>query len=267
MSFDITKFKSTIDKYGGPAKNNLFVVGIFLGSKPGSGRKTEYISQNDIRFFCREVNVPSLNIGTFSYQANSIGVPQNMPINLTTPSINTTFMLDSEHRVISFFHSWMQEIINYNKKGGLLSAINGDHMPYEIGYKDDYTCVMEIDHYKTDGTGAINEIYKYTFDGVYPTEVGGRVLSWAPDDTAALVTVNFTASSFSFTASTPGQLNNTLSRGNGALEFLNTVGFRGQTVQQNNLPTSIQDAINTFTTVRNDFAAVRNTFTALKNIF
>ncbi len=272
MPFNINEFKSVMNKYGGPAKNNLFVVTFAWRNKiTGStqqGRKTEYMPEYDIRFFCREINIPALNANVFAYQANSIGIPQNMPINLTTPSINATFMLDSDHRVISFFHSWMQEIINYDTSGGLLSSVRGNHMPYEIGYKDEYTCTMTIEHYKTDTQSETDfAVYSYRFNSVYPTEVSGRILSWATDDNVATIGVNFTASSFSFTGSETGQINSNLSRGNGYLEFLNSVGYRGQTIQQNNLPTSIQDAINTFTSIRNDFGSIKNTFRSLTNIF
>ena len=280
MAFNINEFKSVMDKYGGPAKNNLFVVTL----NPPYGqdqrfrgrRKVDYIPFSDMRFFCREINLPAVNVNTFAHQSNSIGIAQNMPINLSTPSINATFMLDSEHRVISFFHSWMQEIINYDTIGGRLSTVNGDHMPFEIGYKDDYACVMEIDHYKTNAQGIADadgrlasntEIYHYTLEGVYPTEVSGRSLSWIPDDNVATLGVNFTASKFSFSGSTAGTPNSDLSRGAGVLEVLKSVGYTGQTVQQKNLPTSIQDIINTYTTVRNDFGAIKNTFAALKNIF
>ena len=272
MPFNINEFKSVMDKYGGPAKNNLFMVSLVWRSKINGatpvGRKEEYIPERDIRFFCREINIPGLNINAFSHQANSIGIQQSIPISMTTPSVNATFMLDSDHRVISFFHSWMQEIINYDTNNGLLSSINGDHMPYEIGYKDDYSCTMEIDHYKTNTQSETDlEIYKYRFNSVFPTEVGGRVLSWATDDSVATMSVNFTASSFSFTGSEPGQINSNLTRGNGVFEFLNSVSYVGQTIQQNNLPTSIQDIINTYTNVRNDFGSIKNTFRSLTNLF
>lgn len=281
MAFNINEFKSVMDKYGGPAKNNLFVVNLnpSIGQTTSGGRglrKVDYIPFKDLTFFCQNVNLPAVNVNVFAHQSNSIGIAQNMPINLSTPSVNATFMLDSEHRVISFFHSWMQEIINYDTNGGRLSTVNGDHMPYEIGYKDDYSCVMEIDHYKTTAGGLYTagrpeeldtEIYHYRLEGVYPTEVSGRNLSWIPDDTVATLGVNFTASKFSFTGSTTGVLNSNLSRGNGVIEVLNSIGYKGQTVQQNNLPTSIQDIINTYTTVKNDFGAIKNTFAALKNIF
>lgn len=278
MVFNINEFKSVMDKYGGPAKNNLFVVNLnpSYGQTTSGGRgirKVDYMPFRDLKFFCREINMPPVNINVFAHQSNSIGISQNMPVNLTTPSLNATFMLDSEHRVVSFFHSWMQEVINYDTVGGRLSTVNGDHMPYEIGYKDDYACVMEIDHYKTNSQGlysderADTEIYHYRFEGVYPTEVSGRNLSWAPDDGVATIGVNFTASKFSFTGSTVGVLNSNLSRGAGVIEILNSVGYKGQTVQQNSLPTSIQDVINTFTTVRNDFGAIKNTFRTLNNLF
>lgn len=263
--FNINEFKAVMNKYGGPAKSNLFIMSLGPGTR--DARKSEFIPKSDMVFFCQEVSVPAININVGSYRANSIDIAQSIPLNLTTPQINATFMLDSDHRVISFFHSWMQEIINYDTSQGYRSQINGDHMPYEIGYKYDYACNIFIKHYKTDSTGQIEEGYEYTFYDAFPTEVGGKTLSWAPNDSISTVSVSFTASGYKFDASDPGLISAASSRANGPLEFLNSVGYRGQTVQQSSFPTSIQDAINTFTTVKNDFRALKNTFTTLRNIF
>lgn len=274
--FNINEFKSVMNKYGGPAKSNLFVLKIIFPQDTTSTvstsgakytEKSEYITPSDLRFFCSEVALPSLNINVASYRENSIDLSQSMPINLNTPSINTTFMLDSDHRVMSFFHSWMQEIINYNSTNGLLSSVNGNHYPYEIGYKSDYSCIIEITHYKTDSTGSPEEGYTYTFFNAFPTEVGGKNLSWMPNDSIETVSINFSASSFAVSGSHAGSTISSVARGNGYLDFLSSVGFRGQTFQQTNLPISVQDAINTFTTVRNDFRTIRNTFNSLRNTF
>jgi hypothetical protein len=265
--FNINEFKSVMNKYGGPAKSNLFVVS--LGVQPKTTRKTDFIDNFDLRFFCSEVSIPGLNITSASYTPNTIGIPEAMPLNLSSVGINCTFMLDSEHRVLSFFHSWMQEIINYDTiNGGSLSQINGDHLPFEIGYKEDYACAtLDIYHFKTNSDGTLDNSYKYTFANVFPTEVGAAQLTWSPTDSIQMLTVNFNASGFTFSASDPGTTISDLSRGNGTLELLKSVGFRGQTTQQRNLPTTVQDAINTFTTVRNDFRAIKNTFNAFRNLF
>jgi hypothetical protein len=264
--FNINEFKSVMNKYGGPAKSNLFIMSLGPGLR--DSRKSEFMPKSDLKFFCSEVSVPAVNIAVTSYRANAIDIAQSIPTNLSSPQINATFMLDSDHRVISFFHSWMQEIINYDISQGYSSQINGDHMPYEIGYKQDYSCNLFIKHYKTDSTGNVEEGYEYTFFDAFPTELGGKTLSWSPSDSIATVTVNFSASAYKFDASDPGTITSTSARGNGGyVDFLNSVGYKGQTVQQSIVPRSVQDAINTFTTVRNDFRTLKNTFTTLRNIF
>lgn len=251
-----------MNKYGGPSRSNLFVVS--LGSFRAGDRKTEFIPQSDLKFFCTDVTIPPLNINSASYVPNTIGVPEAMPLNLSLVGINASFMLDSEHRVISFFHSWMQEVINYDtRSNGYLSQVNGNQLPFEIGYKEDYVCNMEILHFKTNTDGKLENPYTYYFNNVFPTEVGSKTFSWAPNDSIQTININFNASSFSYTASNPGTVISDLSRGNGFLDFLTSVGFRGQTAQQRNLPTSVQDAINTFTTVRNDFRSIQNTFRSI----
>lgn len=260
--FNINEFKSVMNKYGGPAKSNLFTV--TLGPSTNETRKSLFIPKSDLKFFCSEVSVPAVNLNVAAHKANTIDITQSIPIDITNPQINATFMLDSDHKVIAFFHSWMQEIINYDISQGYLSQINGDHMPFEIGYKSDYSCTLFINHYKTDSTGKVEEMYEYAFFNAFPTEVGGKNLSWSPHDSVATVTVNFSASSFKFSASDPGAVISDKSRGNGYIDFLNSVGYRGQTVQQRNLPTTVQDAINRFTRVREDFSQFRN---SLRNLF
>jgi hypothetical protein len=251
-----------MNKYGGPAKSNLFTM--TLGPAIAESRKTSFIPKSDLKFFCSEITVPPVNVNVGSYRPNVIDIPQAMPLNLSTPTINATFMLDSDHKIIAFFHSWMQEIINYDLSRGYLSQINDNHIPYEIGYKRDYSCTLFINHYKTDSTGNIEEMYEYVFYDAFPTEVGSKTFSWSANDTIATVTVNFTASAFSFTASDPGSPLSNLTRGNGYLDFLNSVGYKGQTFEQTNLPRSVQDAINRLTTVRNDFRQFRD---SLRNLF
>ena len=263
--FNINDFKATMNKYGGPARSNLFTMTLNPGTK--DARKSEFIPKSELKFFCSEVLVPPINMNVGSYRTNSIDIAQSIPLNLTTPQINATFMLDSEHRVISFFHSWMQEIINYDNSLGRNAVLPGDHMPYEIGYKSDYACNLVIKHYKTDSTGLVEEGYEYMYYNAFPTEVSGKNLSWALNDSIATITVSFTASGYKFDASQPGVISAASSRGKSPIEFINSVGYRGQTVQQSLLPTSIQDAINTFTTVTNDFRSLNSTFKTLRNIF
>jgi hypothetical protein len=263
--FNINQFKAVMGKYGGPAKTNLFVLEI--SDSMMNTTKTKYISKSDLRFFCTDVSMPSININTAPYKANVIDIAQAMPINLTTPSINANFMLDSDHKVIAFFHSWIQEIINYDVSQGNLTLLNGEQLPYEIGYKSDYACDITVKHYRTDATNAIEELYEYKFYNAFPTEIGGKIFSWTPNGPIATSTINFSAASFSFTGSDPGNTISNYARGNGHLEFLNSVGFYGQTVQQRNLPRTVQDAINTFTKVKTDFKQFRSSLESLRNIF
>lgn len=260
--FNINEFKSVMNRYGGPAKSNLFVMSLGPGTRDGV--KSSFIPKSDLRFFCQEVTVPPVNLNVASHRANTIDIAQSIPINLSTPSINATFMLDSDHKVIAFFHSWMQEIINYDTSQGYLTQVEGDHMPYEIGYKSDYACTLFVNHYKTNSTGLIEEAYEYVYYDAFPTEVGSKTLSWQQNDSVPVMTVNFTASAYNFSASDPGTILSSLSRGNGYIDFLNSVGYRGQTVQQRNLPTNVQDAINNFTRVRDSFSQFRN---SLQNLF
>jgi hypothetical protein len=86
--FNINEFKSVMNKYGGPAKSNLFIMS--LGPGLQDTRKSEFIPKTDILFFCQEVTVPPININVGTYRANAIDIAQSIPINLSTPQIHAS---------------------------------------------------------------------------------------------------------------------------------------------------------------------------------
>lgn len=238
MPFNINEFKSAMNRYGGPARKNLFVVEIAGIPSVNTG-----INVNDIRFFCQNATVPGLNYSVADYYPNGFGVKQTIPLSVQLDQFNAVFMLDSDHMVLKFFHQWMQSVINYNNSNGSFSQIN-NQLPYEIGYKKDFATTITVKHYSTDSQ---DYYYEYVLADAFPTQVSGIDVAWADNDSYATVTVNFAYSHIVMSGSKTGSVTERFARGTGTLEMINSIGASGQFINQVNLPRNIQDAINEFT--------------------
>jgi hypothetical protein len=255
MSFSINEFKSTLNKYGGPSRKNLYVVEITTGPANVNG-----IQPKDLRFFCQSVDVPGLNYTVADYYPNGFGLRETIPTNMQKDQFNAIFMLDSDHKVIQFFHQWMQSIINYNYADGAFSQV-GEKLPYEIAYRKDISCNITVKHFTTDDP---TRFYEYTLYDAFPTQVSGVNLSWSDNDSFATATVNFTYSHMSTSGMLAGTPSGRFSRGTGILDFINRLGTNGQVINQGRLPTSIQDAINLFSTYNTGIMNFNTAFTQVQ---
>lgn len=238
MPFNINEFKSRMDRFGGPAKTSLFTVELYgTPSNP-------YMSDEELRFFCKNVTLPGIDFETVAYRRYAIDIPQAMPTAINAEPLSCIFMLDSRHRVMSFFHQWAQRVVNYGTASGLYSAID-DQLPYEVGYKDEYSCRMVIKYYTNDGLA-----YEATLDGVFPVTVQSIDLAWENNDDIALLPVAFSYDRIQYSSEIYGESSN---RANGLLDLLVSLGDVGQSLTGSVIPTSIQDAIDLFTDIEDIF--------------
>lgn len=253
MPFDISRFKSTLDKYGGPARSSLFEVTVSKAPEPGSSIDPIY----EFSFFCKSANFPGLNIENQQMTAVS-QMPLNFPATLSNQPFTAIFMVDSDHQVLSFFHNWMQKVLNYSSKGGSDSAVAGK-MPYELGYKDEYSCRISVKHYSTESDSG--KYYEVVMDGCYPFQIGDLDLAWETNDSFLTLPVSFSYDKIYFSGDRTG---NPSSRGRGGfLQTLSDLAGFADVVQQtlkSGKPTSIQDAVNRFSRIRNSFDNIGGLF-------
>ena len=178
--FNISEFKSRLQRYGGPARTSLFVVS--FGS---NGNIPGFMSVDDMRFFCQTITMPGVNLELMSYRQGGVGYPEFMPMNSSPENLNGVFMLDSNHRIMSFFHNWINSVVNVSGVSG--PSTRGLEQK-EINYKSNYTTTMVIDFFSTyDQT----RFYRCIYDGVFPTQVGSLTLNWSDNDSIATMPVNF----------------------------------------------------------------------------
>jgi hypothetical protein len=189
--FNIREFKSRLNRHGGPALNSLFVAEFARGAKLRT-RVPSNINEDDLRFFCQTVTVPGINLEVAQYRPTGVGFPEFMPMSSNPDTLNCVFMLDTNHNIITFFHQWINAVINVGGNIGRSGDFRTDAR--EINYKDEYTARLTIKHFSTfQETGQAGGLYEYVFDGVYPTQVGGITLSWA-DSSVSTASINFTYS-------------------------------------------------------------------------
>lgn len=261
MSFKISEFKTTMDRFGGPARLNLFEIVLMKSPEPNSNMDARNIS-----FFCSNVNFPGISVenGTMN---NVAQLPTSFPMRMTPAPINAAFILDSNHNILSFFHNWLQKVMNFSTKSGTFGAIDAEEnedgvpsdagqLPYELGYKDEYACRMLIRHYSTDslGGGSNAKYYETVLDNIYPYMIGDLQLSWDSNDQFAVLPVTFAYDQIHFSGDRTG---NTSVRLKGGLldtlsDIANFADVTKQTFKQGK-PTSIQDAINRLQRVRSSY--------------
>ena len=133
MAFKINEFKSQMDLFGGPGRGSLFEVQIFP-----KGANSSRVNSRDLVFFCKNASIPGMQIQ--SAENSQVGqMRRMMPMNFYPEPVQAIFMLDSDHQVLSFFHSWAQNIVTFSTAAGNFSEVDG-RLPFEVGYKEEYAC-------------------------------------------------------------------------------------------------------------------------------
>lgn len=227
--FNINQFKSKINDYGGPARSNLFFVEIF-------GNESNYIPSETLRFFCKSVTFPGINLDVAQYNPRNFGMSESMPSGITPDPLSCMFIVDNEQRVTSYFHEWARQIVNYDASQGFDKGTpsNSEHQVYEVEYKNRYSKRMIIRLFSIG-----NRVMQYVCDlsEVWPTQVSGFNLSWEENDTYITLPVNFAYKTINFSANDPTYAQSR--RSEGGLDFFTSIGETA--------PLSIQKLVNTET--------------------
>ena len=192
MAFNINTFSSKVKQYG-LAKSNLFIVEVGIPASIRAELQNITVVKDDLRFFCRSVTLPEMDLITTDIQMQGFGAIARRPQGMNFPIIPAVFMVDSEFGVMKYFHRWMQAIINYDTSAGVRGVVN-NQLPFEMGYKKEYETTMKITVYSFgDGQGRKdNTVYIYNLTGVYPVNVGNIVEDWESHSDVMVLPVGFT---------------------------------------------------------------------------
>lgn len=246
--FNLSDFKAKINKRQGLAKTNLFMVDIdAIGD--------QVFADGDLRFFCTATQLPGLNINTVDYRPRTFGLAEQMATGLTLEQASLIFMVDSKLDVIKFFHQWVQKVVNTNDRS-LNAEVNGA-LPYELGYKDEFSGQMTI-RWFTDNN--LENYMEFVLKGVYPTGVSSINLSWTDTDQIAQLPVAFTCSGFESSMHINGSDTGRSNR-SGLIEFITAIRSYGQAINRDvRVPSRVQNWIDDYTRIRNTVNGFLNRF-------
>lgn len=254
MTFNVADFRSQVHKYG-LARDNLFVVTV-QGPQLGA----EFPEQ-ELRFFCKSVEIPGLQADTIDYQNQGHGHNEKRVSNMTFDNLQTIFMVDSGFRVQQYFHRWMQAIVNYdNRDYG--REYNG-MLPFEVAYKKSVAGTVTVTSY---GYHSKEMGYEYKFEQAYPVSLGTTSLSWENNDQLLTLPVAFTFTSFTPTkglgvsqSATPRPTSRTLGAGPSPATTGGSIGNFGGIQDILGLDNPIQDIVDQFSTLSSSFNNLKNT--------
>jgi len=257
MSFDLREFRGNMNKYG-LARDNLFIVNI---TPPRAGIDVD-MPHKDLQFFCKSVQLPSMNINTTPVMNRGFGSNERRPTGMEYDNLNTIFLIDSEYKVKSFFHAWMQRVINFNSVDGYDRVLEGTRMlPFEMGYLDDFKGKVTVYVYSY---GDRSFTFKYEFEHVYPVSMGSVDLAWENNGQVLSAPVSFVYEKFKMDSFGRSIRANSRyqARGN---EFIFALGNFGQALDSFGVDNNIQQVVNDFTSISSGISSFGNKINALLN--
>lgn len=217
-------FIQKVNEYGGLDRPNLFMVMFY----PANGNIDPDMN---LRFFCKTTAFPGVDIATTEYKAQTYGMGGDMPTGIMNPGLSCIFILDSNNRVLSYFHRWGQKVLNYDTGSGIHSMTDGK-LPYEIGYLRGprgygMTCVITKFNAHTREV-----IYEAEFRDVFPKNIGSVNLAWEDTNTYATLPVSFSFSEMSISGNQFGTTGGDFNRGQSEIERIAGLGRRAATINE-----------------------------------
>jgi hypothetical protein len=154
---------------------------------------------NSIPFFCFNTTVPGMNYTTTPIRRHGYGPIENRPSDVLFPDVFASFMCDSEGNVVNFFHSWLQNINNFEDSFGTRRSVSGA-VAFEFQFPDNYETQIQIIQYNPIG----NSVIEYTLKEAYPSAIVELPLDWGATDIFSTLSVNFKYKTWTSRALDPG---------------------------------------------------------------
>lgn len=193
MAFSLSEFRSSINN-SGIARTNSYEVRIGLTSSliNFAGLDSGYTRELTLR--CQSVQLPEVDLLTVPYYSKVIGGGERRVVGLNQYKvIGMEFIVDGDMKVQDFFNSWLQYIVNtYSPPGANYNAINGNQLPYEVGYRDEYSTTIDIDVYPRGLKNQNTTVYSYKLHRAFPVNSGNITLSYSDNDKYMILPIGFT---------------------------------------------------------------------------
>jgi hypothetical protein len=237
--FDIERFKSVALGNSGVARPNLFLVNFHFSNDMLKGIKSE--PSQRLSLLCENTTLPGVHFTTEAIQRYGYGPIEKKPVAAMFNDIPMNFIGDGDGYVLKFFHYWMNFVINFNSGSqgttmksstGPKSSSSESAKPYEVRYKDDFDCEIEIVLF--DATS--QKFLVTTLTHAYPSALNQTTLSWAEADSYMKIGCMMTYRDWYSTSYTveemqgsnfPGQLSRLLNGTSGLISAISHGNVRG----------------------------------------
>lgn len=186
--FDITKFSAIISK-NSPAPLNKFQV--FL--VPPLAIRNPIL--DDLPMLCDTVNLPGMSLGSDEFRHKGYGLAEKRPTTFGFDDVTITIIGDSNGKVNELLQAWSNLIFPHDT--------NEDTGTELFNYPSEYYGTMEI--YVYDKAGNITSTY--SFQNVYPFNIGGIQLGWEQVDSFMRIPITFTYRNYKLNKKNFGKMN------------------------------------------------------------
>jgi len=235
--FNIEEFKSVIGSKG-ILPTNLFLVTIQsaglssivndLATAQGLGS-----SGLEMSFFCMKTDLPGLNLTVDTNIIHGTGPLETFPYSMAFTDVELQFLGDARGQILSFFHNWMNNIVDFNANG--LNTRSNKF--FKVSYKETYVCNIEIVVFDPHS----NQIMRYNLIDAFPIRLGQISMSW---EQTSLMNINVSFQYSSWTSTNLFTPSSDEALGLTTVQKLLKLGTIAQTISAIRKPTGIADIIN-----------------------
>lgn len=235
--FNIEEFKSVIGSKG-VLPTNLFLVTLQsagLSSSVNNIATAQGLGGTglEMSFFCMKTDLPGLDLMTETNIIHGTGPVEVFPYSMAFTDVDLQFIGDARGQILSFFHNWMNSIVDFNANG--LNTRSSRF--YKVSYKETYVCNIEIVVFDPHS----NQIMRYNLIDAFPTRLGQIAMSW---DQTSFMNINVSFKYSSWTSTNLFTPTFDEAAGLSTIQKILKLGTIAQTVSAIRKPTGVADIIN-----------------------
>ena len=199
-AFNINNFRSNSTLHDSILPKHSFLVTFapFADTQKAAKVLNRYIkgtAASDLVMRCDSAQLPGVTALKDEVSRFGYGPVEDMAYGMQFSDMTLGFIVNKKGLHYKFFNDWMSLITNYASKGGgdMMTANNAIGMPYQVGYKDDYSNLqMNINVFDR----SQNKVLVYELYDVFPISINAQDVSWGDVDQLMRIYVRFAYTDF-----------------------------------------------------------------------
>jgi hypothetical protein len=199
-AFNISNFRAnaTLQDSILPKHSFLVTFAPFEDTQKAARVLNKYLkgtAASDLVLRCDSAQLPGVTALKDEVSRFGYGPVEDMAYGMQFADMTLGFIVNKQALHYKFFNDWMSSITNYASKGGgdMMSAKNAIGMPYQVGYKDDYSNrQMNITVFDRSQT----KVMVYELYDVFPISINAQDVSWGDVDQLMRIYVRFAYTDF-----------------------------------------------------------------------